>query len=502
MSNSDLSRLIILGAGASVECGVYPTGAQLVEVARNVISMSESEFGKELILKAKTEAMIRVNDLEFAKRCLGDLVDSNHASIDSHISYIDNKIDQNFLKSFIISAILASNAYSDMNGASRNNWYPELAKIIFPTLSSELRNEDKNEEGKLKSEAIKSRLKSLEIITFNYDVSLEIYLLERVKKYFGTLDENAKGAFKEICEKIFHVYGAVASWEQVFDAGRGCLWAYFSYLSSWKLEFSTENKKEILVERIGVNQKIVLRQKDVYLSEYRKFLSSEEYSDFDLAIKETESRTAGIKGGIKVSDFFRITKFGGNAFCESYFGDSGLLESGPERRSHLSIFCFLVLEYALAINRNLDTNNSKLLSPNMINVISDERQKLSEKILTKVFDQKPDLLYVLGYGFDETNNEILGLKNIRYQKGCFATNYASNKDEVNQRLQRLILDDLLSRHQGNLGPNGTAPYKYFTPLISHKSVSQALKEDFSLLENPNSPLVIQTNLTPYLELKK
>jgi hypothetical protein len=116
-----------------------------------------------------------------------------------------------------------------------------------------------------------------------------------------------------------------------------------------------------------------------------------------------------------------------------------------------------------------------------------------------------DLVYILGYGFDQDNNGLLGFDKIRnYKRGCFVTNYAKNKDEVNQRLQRLILDELSSikAERRGLGDILVPSDQFIIPYISHKSVSQALKEDFSLLENPNSPLVIQTNLTPYLELKK
>ena len=132
-----------------------------------------------------------------------------------------------------------------------------------------------------------------------------------------------------------------------------------------------------------------------------------------------------------------------------------------------------------------------------------------EKKISSITQNNWDVIYILGYGFDETNNEALGLKNIKYQKGCFVTNYASDESKINQRLERLILDELLSRNYGRVGnpiirkvgdPLGAK--KYFVPLISHKSVSHALKEEFSLLENPDSPLIIETNLTPYLELKK
>jgi|GEM_PF-3089473 len=410
-------RLIILGAGASVDAGVYPTGAQLIEVARNVISMCDSEFGKKLIDGAEI-----AQDLDFVKRCLSDLIESNHASVDSHISYIDDKNEQNFLKAFIISTILASNAYSDLAENSKDNWYPELAKLIFPTLSDSLRKKG----GEKKSKEIEKKLKFLQIITFNYDVSLEIYLLKRVKKYFGSLDVNAKNAFEKICEKIFHVYGAVTNKEEIFSAN-----GYFKYLDCWK------------------------------------------------------------------DDFFREEKVENGKFCKSYSGKSGLLESGLGRGFHLSIFCFLVLEYALAFKRNSYNDKPEeggFLSPNRIKVVNEERSNI-DKQMSKRISEPIDLVYILGYGFDHDNNELLTFEKLReYKNGCFVTNF-----EGNEKLQRMILNDLLSRYLADLGVSGR---QYAIPLVSFKSVSGALKKDFSLSEKPRSLLVIQTNLNPYLELKK
>jgi hypothetical protein len=118
MSKSELTRLIILGAGAIVDVGVYPTGAQFIEVAEKLISTCDSELlrnwtNQDECKKQGVESYIK-NDI---KKYLNNLIRSNHASIDSHISYIKNPAEQNFLKSLIISIILASTAYSELAGS-------------------------------------------------------------------------------------------------------------------------------------------------------------------------------------------------------------------------------------------------------------------------------------------------------------------------------------------------------------------------------------------------
>ena len=195
MSDKELTRLIILGAGASVDCGVYPTGAELVEFAKKVLDWSEND---------KTDIAKKT------KPYLQNLIDSGHSSIDSHIAYIKDESEQKFLKSFIITTILACTAYSEISGKFGNNWYSEIVKLVFPTLANKATSQDR-------LEGVRERLENLQIITFNYDISLELYLRKAVKCFFGELNEDAKKAFEEISRKIHHVYGAVAYTDEILQ---------------------------------------------------------------------------------------------------------------------------------------------------------------------------------------------------------------------------------------------------------------------------------------------
>lgn len=430
MSNSDLSRLIILGAGASVECGVYPTGAQLIEFSKKIIEWMD--VGGVI---DKTDVVNR------SKPYLLNLISGGHLSIDSHISLIGDENEKKFLKSYYLSIFLLCTACSEINGDFASSWYTEFSKLILTPLSSNKSNQDR-------LEAIKKNLEKLQVITFNYDVSLEIFLRKSLERYFKKGDDygdKVSAALKVISEKIYHPYGSIATVDEILEIN-------FEKLN----EYEVAKKKKNFVE---------------YLEEYKSiFLAGGAFDESAKIYKNFRDVIGHARSNLTQNEDIYV-RYSRRVF-------STIIDVADEIK---------------------DVDDPKFFSNARIKVISEERQKSEKEILSKVFNKKPDLIYVLGYGFDETNNEILGLKEIRYQKGCFVTNYANDKDGVNQRLQRLILDELLSRETGNTSGNSKC---YKVPYISHKSVSAALKEDFSLLENPTSPLVIQTNLTPYLELRR
>ncbi|MDX2082973.1 MAG: hypothetical protein SFV53_03180 [Rickettsiales bacterium] len=437
--NKELSRLIILGAGASVECGIYPTGEDLINFSKKIIELMDAKhFDKT------NEVDNRI------KPYLLNLISSGHLSIDSHISLIGDNNEREFLKSYYLSIFLFCTACSEISGNFESGWYTEFSKLILTPLSVGKSNKER-------LEAIKKNLKKLQVITFNYDVSLEISLRKSLERYFNKKDNDhgtmVKDALKAVSEKIYHPYGSIATVDEILEIN-------FEKLTSDQVG---RNITKSIEDEIAKKQKNFVE----YLEEIKlRFLAQGAFGKSAKVYK-------------KFKDIIEL--------------DRSNLTQNEDIFVRYSRFVFQTIVYVA--DEIKDVNDPKFFSSARIKVISEERENLKKEIPNKVFDQKPDLLYVLGYGFDETNNEILGLKNIKYQKGCFVTNY-----EGNQKLERLILDELLSQCLGRT--LDIYPKNYFIPLISHKSVSEALKQDFSLFENPTSPLKIQTNLTPYLELKK
>ena len=458
--NKELSRLIILGAGASVECGFYPTGVQLIEVAEKVLPMFREAFShKDLNLKRclnetdlKCCNSISNQDLHPIENWLQKIIQARPSSIDSYISSISDKREQEFLKSLILSIILNCTSYSEgYSEHFRQNWYFSVWQLISSKIS-----DCKNDDEKLARLNEDSFLKSFKIITFNYDVSLEFYLWQRIKDNFDLENENkAKNFFKTLVTNfITHIYGQILDADQISENRLLQDQDLMRWFEKLKGDFRPKNTT---LPRVYKNISELLHHQDKH--EIENNLPAQYSAKIDIAKDPS-------KANLELRNFFY----------------SSVLE--------MSCFFF---------------SDQRSNFRNRIKVIGEER----EKKISSITQNNWDVIYILGYGFDETNNEVLGLKNIKYQKGCFVTNYASDESKVNQRLERLILDELLSRNYGRVGnpiirkvgdPLGAK--KYFVPLISHKSVSHALKEEFSLLENPDSSLIIETNLTPYLELKK
>lgn len=107
--------------------------------------------------------------------------------------------------------------------------------------------------------------------------------------------------------------------------------------------------------------------------------------------------------------------------------------------------------------------------------------------------KKSDILYILGFGFDQDNMDLIDLRNFHWSTACFVTNYEDNK-----RLKRLIYNALSKK----MGQNPmTQANIYQIPIVSSLEISKALSKDFNLVELPVSEEKICTYLSPYQELK-
>ncbi len=188
--------VLILGAGASVPYG-YPTGADLVE-------------------RVKAAAKSDVQSLDYVKRFISDLERYDPPNIDYflHQLYGDHaqtgdtpkekmlELGRELIAEVILKSEKENNGdfvAKDKEG-KKHNWYRSLRHDL---LSGGALEGKMGENGL--PEALKSSLDNLNIITFNYDVSLEYYLYDTLSQ---VLDEEGAQAVLEKLE-ILHVYGQI-----------------------------------------------------------------------------------------------------------------------------------------------------------------------------------------------------------------------------------------------------------------------------------------------------
>lgn len=166
---------LILGAGASVDFG-YPTGEKLIE---EIINYKLSDEEKAFSLTSQIISQLK----PFQTR----LKQMQPLSIDTFLSYYPQFEE---IGKFCIASILLKKESENRFLTKKNNWY----KFLVDALITGCKNPD---------DIIKNTEK-LSIITFNYDVSLEYYLISRLKQIEFFKDSIDK-FFEEL--KIYHVYG-------------------------------------------------------------------------------------------------------------------------------------------------------------------------------------------------------------------------------------------------------------------------------------------------------
>lgn len=166
--------VLILGAGASVPYK-FPTGNDLRE---KIISLQEN-LDQFQYLARRNKSVLR----NFLQR----FRDSQIETIDSFLSLNPDYTD---LAKIAIAIILYKcedgNAVDNANQSE--HWYKYLINKIYPKASEKIFNPD-----------------WLEIVTFNYDRSLEYYLQKTFANTFDISGEDAKKNLMKL--KIHHVYG-------------------------------------------------------------------------------------------------------------------------------------------------------------------------------------------------------------------------------------------------------------------------------------------------------
>ncbi len=410
-----MNRLIILGAGASVDCGLYPTGVQFVEIAEKILSAKKFRPNNQSGGGGVPQCVQRI------KVTLKKLISANPSSIDAYISGINSPEEKLILKALIVSILRVCTTYSEaFSDRFKNNWYFSIWQLI----ELELRNcsTDADKIKKLEDAIFR-------IVTFNYDISLELFLWKRIQDNFHGKAEKEQ-ALKIIAETIItHVYGRIGDWREVVNGG--------DYSKCKNLGFDDFSKTEAKAF-------------------YMKTILSE----------DPEILTARVSSLVeKILEQTDVEEKDKNA------------EEKDKKESQVV---------------------TELL--NDICVIGHERSEIKKVITDLFYNGSWCMIYILGYGFDPANNKLINLRNIKWRKGCFVTNFEGNK-----RSERIIYNELSRLVRENIFGSGVGrDYKreFRIPLISKESVKGALGA-FSLLEELEVPdMLIRTDLTPYVAMQK
>ncbi|MFQ5586066.1 MAG: hypothetical protein ACE5GF_04500 [Thermodesulfobacteriota bacterium] len=173
--------VLILGAGASVHLG-YPLGAQLVERLCQLRIMNEL---KELP-QDWTE--------DEAKRFLTRLSRSGHYSIDAFLETVPEQSD---IGKFLISREFKRHENVDhLFPPHQSGWYQYLFNQLLDN-----------------GNAVGFERSRLNVVTFNYDRSLEAYLHEALMARFEMSGVDAQHLLSQI--EIVHVHGSIGRYPDV-----------------------------------------------------------------------------------------------------------------------------------------------------------------------------------------------------------------------------------------------------------------------------------------------
>lgn len=189
------NTVLIIGAGASKPFG-FPTGAEL----RSEIcsGLREGTLLYEILIRCQQDKNLLVNFREEFQR-------SGINSIDSFIAYRNNYYD---VGRMVISSIIAQKEnieklYSANGIQGNSDWYQVLWNLMLGGTTEP-------------QDLLKNKIR---FITFNYDRSLEQYLLEAIK---CTFDLDADGAFEILSQiPIKHVYGSLGEYSRNYGFSYG-----------------------------------------------------------------------------------------------------------------------------------------------------------------------------------------------------------------------------------------------------------------------------------------
>ncbi len=184
--------VLVLGAGASVPYG-FPTGDGLIDF---IITQTQKSFLFYLF-----QDDFPISHMRSFKRFGRELKEFDPISIDSFLTeHVSDQELKEVGKSLISYSIIKHQEPTAFfrkyqTNAVKDNWY----KFLFDTI---LNNSTADE--------LLNGILKLNIITFNYDLSLEYYLHSRILKS-GKFNSpsDAEAFFQKLLSNIIHVYGSI-----------------------------------------------------------------------------------------------------------------------------------------------------------------------------------------------------------------------------------------------------------------------------------------------------
>lgn len=182
--------ILILGAGASYPYG-FPLGRKLVEDILELFPQSNHSDDRIRSANSHFDIMLGNLDIDISlmNRFSRNLRDSKIDSIDS---FLENKDNSEFLAIGKMSILYTLHNYEHSNILRLDNWY----RILWNALYVDTKSKDG------------FKLNKVSIITYNYDRSLEYYLLSCIKSSYG-LDDREAYVLLSSTIKIVHIHGKI-----------------------------------------------------------------------------------------------------------------------------------------------------------------------------------------------------------------------------------------------------------------------------------------------------
>jgi len=239
------NTVLVLGAGASMPFG-FPSGREIVGAICQALTPDTSQP----IRRQYTPTFSVLLHCNFSVSQITNFKDalsrSGHTSVDAFLEYRTEFIDVG--KSAIAAVLLPFEKtdllFEEMRIERKNNWY----EYLFSQLSTSFDMFDRN---------------ALSIITFNYDRSLEHYLLTALKNSYGKTDKECAEKLNAI--PIIHVHGKLGDLE--WQHPHPFPVPYDSHLSNMVSEMVSRASKKIKIIQENIADDIEFGQAYQLLSE-------------------------------------------------------------------------------------------------------------------------------------------------------------------------------------------------------------------------------------------